>query len=121
VSQLRYGDVFDIPSNPDELDLLVGWFWERIILIVSKENLVLKFDGSQQVLNILRDAAEIENVNITFYEHNGWWNIETAENKEDILNLPRLARRFSRIYRHHANDYATGEKQSLCELIGDVK
>lgn len=121
VENLRYNDVFNIPQDPDELDLMVGWFWERIILIVSKENHCLKFDGTQQVLDILKEAAEVEQINITFFEHDGWWNIQHAGSKDDIRQLPRLARRFSRIYRHHANEYSTGENKSICELIEGVR
>ncbi|KYC46688.1 MAG: hypothetical protein AMQ22_02078 [Candidatus Methanofastidiosum methylothiophilum] len=121
VSKLRLGDPFDLPTNPDELDLMVGWFWERIILIVSKENHCLKFDGTEQVLSILKEAAEVESIGVTFFEYNGWWNIENAESKEDVLNLPRIAYRFSRIYRHHAQEYATGQNQTICELMEGYK
>ena len=121
VERLRLGDPFDLPTDPDKLDLMVGWFWERIILIVTKENHTLKFDGTEQVLNILREAAEVEQINVTFYECNGWWNIESAATKEDILNLPRIAMRFSRIYRHHAREYATGENKSVHELMEGLK
>ena len=121
VARLRLGDPFDIPSDPDELDLIVGWFWERIILVITVENHTMKFHNSDQILDILHEAAEVEKINITFFECNGWWNIETAATPEDVLNLPRVAYRFSRIYRFHAKDYATGPRQELKKLIGDKK
>lgn len=116
VERLRLGDPFTIPTTPDELDLMVGWFWERIILIVTVENHVMKYHNKDQVLEILREAAEVEDIHITFYESEGWWNIESAESKEDILNLPRVAYRFSRVYRHHAKEYITGPREDIKKL-----
>lgn len=109
----KSGDPFDIPEDPDMLELMVGWFWDRIRIIVSIENHILKFDGPQQVLDILGDAAKIERINMSFAYSGGQWWILDPGTEEDVMNLPRLAKRFSRIYRHHASEYETGEGAAL--------
>lgn len=106
-------DVFDIPETPDELELLIGWAFDRIRIIVSRENHYLKFDGPQQILDILEIAALREGVVISFSYIDGQWFISDAGSKEDILALPKVIRRFARIYRHNAGDYVSDEPEFL--------
>jgi hypothetical protein len=124
---------FDIPKNPSNLELMLGWFFDQIRMIVGVENHKWKFDGGCQVLDILHEAAFAEGVNIAFSwdKDTGIWYIEDPKEgkitKKDILNLPLVAYRFSKIYRHHANEYTHPEDKSkrqiraISELIKEGK
>jgi len=122
----RRGKPFDIPEHPDELEQMMGWFFDQIRVMVRDENHHYKFDGITQILNILHDSRWQLDICIDFSEDDGMWNPEIIEpttylgyiirrgtTEEDILNLPLVAIRFSRIYRHKANKYSNGENQSL--------
>lgn len=109
----RMGDPFEFPDSPDELELMVGWFFDRLRVIVSIENHSLKFDGVRQIVDILHDAAEIEKNSARFMWLDGQWYISTISSEEDVLNLPRVLKTFSRIYRHAANDYAYGDNEKI--------
>lgn len=119
---------FDIPKDPSTLELYLGWFFDQIRMIVGVENGKWKFDGGQQVLDILHEAASVEGVNIAFSwdKDTGIWYIEDPEEgkitKEDVLNLPLVAFRFSKIYRHHADEYVHPEDKSKKEIkaIGEI-
>lgn len=112
-SEQMNGNPFDIPDTPDELELMVGWFFDRLRVIVSIENHHVKFDGVRQIIDILEDASIVEKVNVKFLWVNGQWYISDFETKEDILNLPKVLKRFSRIYRHHALEYSHGDDESV--------
>lgn len=118
-TRFRLGNPFDIPSDPDALELMVGWFFDRIRVICAVENHTMKFHSISQILEILREASEVERVNCTFSWIDGQWFLNSAKSKEDVLNLPKVAKRFSKIYRFHASDYMTGDKQDLKMLNGD--
>jgi hypothetical protein len=109
----RKGSPFDFPENPDELEMMNAWFFDRLRVIVSVENHTKKFDGIQQIFDILGDAKEIENIKVDIIYLNGQWFIADAGGPNDILALPRLLKRFGKIYRFHAKDYATGENQDI--------
>ena len=112
--RFRLGDPFNIPSDPDELELMIGWFFDRLRVICAVENHSMKFYNVEQLLEILHEASTVEEIDITFSWYDGQWNIESAGCGDDILNLPRLAKRFSKIYRFHARDYMnTGDKMDL--------
>lgn len=112
-SEQQAGNPFEFPETPDELEMMVGWFFDRLRVIVSIENHSLKFDGVRQIIDILHDAGELERVNVKFAWVNGQWFIPEFGNEQDILNLPKLLRRFSRIYRHHASDYSYGDDEKI--------
>jgi len=125
----RLGDPFLIPKDPDELELLIGWFWDRIRVIISVENMHMKFHSPEQVIAILERASLIRNVNLSYEWLDGQWNIMSnpeitylgatvrpATCKEDVLNLPVVGRKFSRIYRFKAKHFITGDKMDLKEL-----
>lgn len=105
----RKGNPFDVPESLDELEILIGWFWDRIRIIVSVENHILKFDGPKQVLKILEKSANEVGVTMVFAYSNGQWWILDVKEPEDVLNLPKVAKRFAQIYRHEAQKYETGE------------
>ena len=118
-SAQKRGDPFDFPESPDELELMVGWFFDRLRVIISIENMSPKFDGIHQVLDILQDAADINNINIKFDHHNGQWyinGIEGITEDKDILHLPSVLKTFSRLYRHHATKYSYGDREDI-ELL----
>jgi len=112
-SQQRQGNPFDIPDDIDELELMVGWFFDRLRVIVSVENHSQKFDGIRQVIDILHDAAAIENNSVKFAWVDGQWFISYIDSKKDVLNLPKVLRRFSKIYRFAASDYVYGDNESI--------
>lgn len=105
ISKYRRGNPFDVPTHPDQLELMLGWIFDQVRVIVIIENHHHKFDSPDQVLEILHDSAEIEGVDVEFSYSDGQWNLERAGSKEDILNLPKVIKTFSRIYRHNALDY----------------
>ena len=120
VEKYRLVDPFTIPSNPDELERLIGWFFARLRVIVSVENHRMKFHNVEQLLEILEEASLVEGVNVTIGWSDGQWDLLTADSKDDILKLPQLIKRFGRIYRHHARDYTnTGDKTDIKMLQGD--
>lgn len=114
----RQGNPFEIPETPDELELMVGWFFDRLRVIVSIENHKLKFDGVRQVIDILHDAAEMTNNSARFAWVDGQWYIPFIESKEDVLALPKLLKVFSKLYRHHANEYAYGDQEEIHFIEG---
>jgi hypothetical protein len=126
---------FDIPKKPDTLELMIGWFFDQIRMIVDSENHRFKFDGGNQILDILYDSALDENVNIGFSwdEDTHIWYIELLPtvtylgatvrpetNEDDILNLPLVAFRFSRIYRLHAYEYFHPEDRKKIDKIKEI-
>ena len=116
-SSQRQGNPFDIPETPDDLEMMVGWAFDRLRVIITIENHVLKFDGPKQILNILQDAALIENVDVEFSWDDGQWFIEHFGGKEDVLGLPKVIKRFGMIYRRHASEYETGEREDINLLL----
>lgn len=127
--EFRRGYPFDVPKHPTAIQLMLGWFFDQINLIVDHENHVAKFDGGEQVLEILHEAAYFEEVNVAFSwdRETNIWYIENPPDcemtEEDFCNLPLVAYRFSKIYRHHAKEYGCGEDEakSLCELMEGAK
>lgn len=122
----RRGSPFDIPDKPDKLEQMIGWFFDQVRVIVSCENHIYKFDGKQQVLDILHDSRFVENVNVDFSEECGQWFIDEVKSSsylgktirqattvQDVLNLPIVAKRFSKTYRFNAKQYANGENHSI--------
>ena len=93
-------------------------FFTDIFEIVALQNLTLKFDGPKQILEIVNEAAEVEGLNLKFDEKNRIWILlDTNYTREEFNSLHVLKKRFSKIYRHHAMDYAKGERRELLELI----
>lgn len=120
--QFKRDSPFDIPENPSELELMLGWFFDQLRVIVSIENHTLKYDSVEQLLSILHKCASDENINVRFSWEDGQWFIDYAEKKEDILNLPRLIKCFSNIYRHNASEYKTKKDgKSFKEIFGKVE
>ena len=99
VGQLNI-DPFDIPESPDEIELYVGWFFDRIRAIVSVENSNRKFGNVNEILALLGAAAGDMDmkVNFSYYKDIGQWYIE-FERAEDYLNLPHLAKHFGLMWR----------------------
>lgn len=99
VGQLHI-DPFDIPTSPDEIELYVGWFFNRIRSIVSVENSRRKFGHMGEVLVLLGEAAGDLNLNIkfTYYENIGQLFLEFND-PADYLNLPQLAKHFGLLWR----------------------
>lgn len=99
VGQLNI-DPFDIPESPDEIELYVGWFFDRIRSIVSVENSRRKFGNVNEILALLGAAAGDMNMKVSFsyYPGIGQWYIEFEE-PEDYLNLPHLAKHFGLMWR----------------------
>jgi len=99
VGQLNI-DPFDIPESPDEIELYVGWFFDRIRSIVAVENSRRKFGSVNEILAILGAAAGDMNMKVKFTYHPGigQWYIE-FERPEDYLNLPHLAKHFGLMWR----------------------
>lgn len=91
---------FNVPESPDEMELYVGWFFDRIRAIVSTENLTRKFGNVNEILAILGVAAGDLNMDVKFsyYPDIGQWYIE-FNTPEDYLNLPHLAKQFSLMWR----------------------
>ena len=119
VEKYRLVDPFQIPSNPDELERLIGWFFARLRVIVSVENHHMKFQNPGQLLDILHEAAETEGIQVGFSWSDGQWHLEYARNQGDILRLPQVIRRFGKIYRFHASEYTnTGDKMDLKMIKG---
>ena len=132
VEKYRLGDPFEIPSDPSELELLIAWFWDRIRVICSVENHHMKFHSTNQLILILDKASLLKNVNLSYDWLDGQWDllnnppitylgctVRPATSKEDVLNLPLVGRAFSRIYRHDAKNFRTGDKMDLKMLQGD--
>ena len=99
VGQLHI-DPFDIPETPDEIELYVGWFFDRIRSIVAVENSHRKFGDMKEVLVLLSTAAGDLGLSITFtyYEDIGQLYLE-FNNAGDYLNLPHLAKHFGLLWR----------------------
>ena len=99
VGQLNI-DPFDIPESPDEIELYVGWFFDRIRAIVSVENSHRKFGNVNEILALLGAAAGDMDMKVSFsyYPDIGQWYIE-FERAEDYLNLPHLAKHFGLMWR----------------------
>lgn len=99
VGQLNI-DPFDIPETPDEIELYVGWFFDRVRSIVSIENSRRKYGSMQEVLVLLSEAAGDLNMDIkfTYYENIGQLFLEFNK-PEDYLNLPHLAKHFGLLWR----------------------
>lgn len=99
VGQLHI-DPFDIPETPDEIELYVGWFFDRVRAIVSTENSRRKFGSMQEVLVLLGEAAGDLGLSIkfTYYENIGQLFLEFNK-AEDYLNLPMLVKHFGMLWR----------------------
>lgn len=93
-------DPFDIPESPDEIELYVGWFFDRIRSIVAVENHYQKFKSVEETLVLLEAASEDLGLNIMFFymPETGQWGIDFT-NPEDYLNLPHVAHYFAKMYR----------------------
>jgi hypothetical protein len=118
----RKGDKLHTPQTPNEWDELIINFFLSIHKTVAKENHIHKYDGKQQVIDVLNDASDVEGINLKFFEKDGEWGLlDTGYSREDLLRLSDLAFRFSRIYRYHAKDYSTGAKEDIKELIGETR
>jgi hypothetical protein len=105
---------------------MIGWFFDQVRVIVACENHHFKFDGKQQILDILHASRFKECISVDFSEECGQWFIDEVEASSylgitirrattpaDVLNLPLVAKRFSRTYRFEAKRYANGDNQSL--------
>jgi hypothetical protein len=128
-SSQQRGNPFDYPETPDELELMVGWFFDRLRVIVTIENHTLKFDGARQIIDILQTACthdiervsfnnykliEVDNpVELTFSWWKGQWFIEDVGGPDDVLRLPEVLKRFSRIYRFDAKNYSYGDNDDV--------
>ena len=99
VGQLNI-DPFDIPETPDEIELYVGWFFDRIRSIVAVENSHRKFGDMKEVLVLLGVAAGDLGMSISFkyYEDIGQLYLEFND-AGDYLNLPHLAKHFGLLWR----------------------
>jgi hypothetical protein len=99
VGQLNV-DPFDIPESPDEIELYVGWFFDRIRSIVSVENSHRKFGNVNEVLALLGASAGDMGMDVkfTYYPDIGQWFIEFGD-ATDYLNLPHLAKHFGLMWR----------------------
>lgn len=93
------GDPFDVPEEPELCELYVEWFFSRIKTIVAEENHIYKWRGVENILQLLHESAEELDVNVTFIYNNGQWYIDGFRVGEDFLNLPAVARHFSKLYR----------------------
>lgn len=120
--QWRKGDKTHPPTCPTEWDELIINFFLTIYKIIAKENHVLKYKGKGQVVEIINLAAQVEDINLVFFESEGEWGLmDTGYTLDDLMNLQRISYRFSRIYRFHAKDYGKEEKEDLKELLEDFK
>jgi hypothetical protein len=99
VGQLNI-DPFDIPESPDEIELYVGWFFDRIRSIVSVENSQRKFGNVNEILALLGASAGDMGMDVKFsyYPGIGQWYIEFGD-ATDYLNLPHLAKHFGLMWR----------------------
>jgi hypothetical protein len=99
VGQLNI-DPFDVPESPDQIELYVGWFFDRVRSIVSVENSRRKFGNVNEILALLGASAGDMGMDVkfTYYSDIGQWYIEFT-NAEDYLNLPHLAKHFSLMWR----------------------
>jgi hypothetical protein len=75
------------------------YFFSRLKDIVSKENMIYKWKSVPHTLDMLHQATEIANVDIVFIYTDGYWYIDHFSCEEDILNLPVVAKIFSKMYR----------------------
>ena len=91
---------FDIPESPDQMELMVGWFFSRIRTIVETENMTRKFHDVNEILVLLGVAAGDLGMDITFkyLKSEGSWFLEFGT-PEDYLNLPLLAKHFGLLWR----------------------
>jgi hypothetical protein len=103
------------PNDPlyEEYGELIFDFFDRIGDVVIIENHIHKFKDIHQLLNIIHDSAKMCNVKICIIYSDGLWYLAGAETPQDILDLPMVAKMFSKLYRHHAHDYR--KKETLIE------
>ncbi len=116
----RKGDKIKPPMEPGEWDEIIINFFLAIYKIIAVENHTKKYQGKKQIVDILNEAAEVENVNLEFFEVDGEWGIhDTGYTVDDLLGLKRVQYRFSRIYRHHAQDYIHKSDEKVKEMLKD--
>lgn len=84
-------------------------FFDEVDNIVKVQNHIHKFRGTQQLLDLIHHSADMVNVHACFACEDGQWYLAGAKTKQDVLNLNKVAKTFSRVYRHHANDYKAYE------------
>jgi hypothetical protein len=128
VGQLNI-DPFDIPESPDEIELYVGWFFDRIRSIVSIENSHRKFGNVNEILAILGAAAGDMGMDVkfTYYTDIGQWYIEFGD-ATDSPNLPHLAKHFGLMWRFkprpntlaEGGDYVDFDSYTVCEGSEDM-
>jgi hypothetical protein len=128
VGQLNI-DPFDIPESPDEIELYVGWFFDRIRSIVSVENSIRKYGNVNEILALLGAAAGDMDMDVkfTYYKDIGQWYIEFGD-ATDYLNLPHLAKHFGLMWRFkpapntlpEAGDYVDFDSYTVDEGSGDM-
>ena len=113
-------DKFKEPTTKNGLYDIIFVFFKRIERI-PKENHKHKFDGRRQILAILNRAAKDTAVKLYFTESDGQWyihDIPEETTKDDILNLPLVAERFSKIYRFYSKKYSYQDNEDIKVLTG---
>lgn len=105
----KLGYPFDLPSSPEEVEFYIGWVSGRLHKIIMEENHVLKYKDMCQVLSILKKSASNVDVDIDFLYNRDTKQIKIHPlpdtTKEDILNLPLVAKEFGRLYRFKAREF----------------
>lgn len=93
-------DPFDIPESPDEMELYIGWAFDRIRAILESENHTQKFDTTSELVALLDFSAGEVGLNVKFLydEDDGQWDI-ILNDRNDYLYLPRIVKYFSKLYR----------------------
>lgn len=99
------GYSFPTPNSSDELDFYLGWFYGRLSSIVNNENHILKMKDMCQILKILKMASKNCKNSVEFAYVDGKLHIFGFHGKEDVLNLPKVAKEFGKIYRHRAKHF----------------
>ncbi len=91
---------FSIPESPSDVELHVGWAFDRIRAIVAYENSRRKFHDVNEILLLLGVAAGDMGMDVKFsyYKNIGQWMIEFG-NPDDYLNLPHLIKHFGLLWR----------------------
>ncbi|MDP3066107.1 MAG: hypothetical protein Q8N08_05140 [Methanobacteriaceae archaeon] len=110
--RFKRGDPFDIPERPELCEVYVAWFFDRIKTIITEENHIYKWKGVDSILQLLHESAEELGISVIFIYSNGQWYINGFSSGEDFLNLPVLAKRFSKLYRFQSGQ-STSPKESL--------
>lgn len=109
---------FNIPETPSDIELHVGWAFDRIRAIVSYENSRRKFGGPNEVLALLSIAAGDMGMDVKFfyYPDIGQWMIE-FNNPNDYLNLPHLIKHFGLLWRFKwaPNRISAGDPDEIFE------